>query len=111
MPVGILSLFPAFVFRERFVRRVGRLGGPRGAAACAKIALSEWDDPVVIVCRLGPLSCHVRFRFDRGFLAPLSAPARDFKQNRNHIRDKALRLGSSFCPAVCSPGEEKNSSY
>src|SRR5262249_16622019 len=75
--------------------------------ACAEAAGSEWDDPVVIVCRLGPLSCHVQFRFDRCFLAPLSALARDFKQNRNHIRGKALRFVGVFCRAVGSP-DEKN---
>jgi hypothetical protein len=64
VPIRVLSLFPAFVFGERFVR-VGRLRAARRALACAEAAGSEWDDPVVIVCRLGPLSCHVRFRFGR----------------------------------------------
>jgi|SRR5262245_12077215 hypothetical protein len=42
-------------------------------------------------------------------LAPLSTPARDFKQNRNHIRGKALRFVGGFCRAVGSPGEKKSS--
>jgi hypothetical protein len=106
VPIGVLSLFPAFVFGERFVR-VGRLRAARRALACAEAAGSEWDDPVVIVCRLGPLSCHVRFRFGR--------PVSRLYRRQCEISSKTeITFAAKLCAvthglgrAAGSPGEEK----
>jgi hypothetical protein len=63
---------------------------------------------MVIVRRFGALSRHGSDSGLSRFSRPLSAVARDFKPNRNHICGNALLLGAGFCRAVGSPGEEKS---
>jgi len=103
VPISVLSLFPAFVFRERFVRRIGRLRAAGGAATCADIGGSKWHDPMIIVRRFGALSRHGS---DSG-LSRFSRPYRRWLGISSQTEITFAAKPCSLAPASAAPSARR----